>query len=282
MGARAVLGGVEVGDDRPVAVVGALNVSPESFYGGSVWGDPDALVRAARRMVEAGAALVDVGAMSSAPYRSTWISEAEETDRLARAVEALVPRLPVPVSADTWRAGPARAALEAGAAVINDVTGLTGDPALAPLVARSGAGLILMAHGGRPGGPSDAPIPRVLALLGESLALAREAGIAGERIAVDPGIGFFRAEALPWHEWDCRVLAELGALGALGRPLSVGVSRKSFIGLILGQEDPADRLEGSLAAAAIAVFNGAHLVRCHDVAETRRAVRLAEAVRARV
>lgn len=278
---RAVLAGVEVGAGLPVAVVGVVNVSPESFYGGSVFRDRDALLRAAEGMVEAGAALVDVGGMSTAPYVTTRISEAEEADRLARAVEALASKLGAPISADTWRAAPARKALEAGAAVINDVSGLTGDPQMAPLIARTGAGLIVMANdrGASPRGVR--PIEVIRGLLEEGLAIARQAGIGEERIVVDPGIGFFRSSGMAWYEWDCRVLGDLGALGALGRPICVGVSRKSFIGALLGQENPDDRLPGSLAAAAVAVVTGAHLIRTHDVAETRQAVRVAEAIRGR-
>lgn len=277
---RAVLGGVEVGDGVPVAVIGALNVSPESFYADSVVRDRDSLLTAAQRMVEAGAVIVDVGGMSTAPYLATRISEAEEARRLAGAVEWLVAKLAVPVSADTCRAAPARAALDAGAAVINDVSGLTADPAMAPLVARTGAGLIVMAGARGAGTASGEPIDVVRRLLTESLALARESGIDEERMIVDPGIGFFRTSDRPWHDWDCRVLASLGALAALGRPICVGVSRKSFIGAVAGPAEPGARLPGSLAAAVVAVFNGAHVVRCHDVAETRQAVRVAEAIRA--
>ncbi|MBI4587282.1 MAG: dihydropteroate synthase [Candidatus Rokubacteria bacterium] len=266
----------------PVAVFGALNVSPESFYAGSVVQDHDQLLSTAERMVEGGAVFVDVGGMSSAPYLVTRISEAEEADRLAGAIEQLVAKLAVRVSADTCRAAPARAALEAGAAIINDVSGLTGDPGMAPLVARTGAGLIVMAGDRRPRGRGNQPMDVILALLRESLELAREAGIDAKRIAVDPGIGFFRTGDRPWYDWDCRVLGNLGLLAALGRPVCVGVSRKSFIGAVLGQADPGERLVGSLAAAGIAVFNGAHLIRCHDVAETRQAVRIAEAIRRQV
>jgi dihydropteroate synthase len=277
---RANLAGVEVGDGLPVAVVGVLNVSPESFYGGSVFPERDRLLAAAERMVEAGAVLLDVGGMSSAPYLTTRIPETTEEDRLVRAIEGLAPKLGVPISADTWRAGPARQALDAGAVVINDVTGLTGDPGMAPLIARTGAGVILMASDRRPALRNNASLTPV-SLLEESLALARAAGIEEERIVVDPGIGFFRCASMPWHEWDCRVLSNLGAIGTLGRPICVGVSRKSFVGALLGQDNPADRLSGSLAATAVAVVNGAHLIRTHDVAETRQAVRVAEAIRAR-
>ena len=274
---RADLAGVILGDGHDVAVLGALNVSPESFYPASVAFGRDRLLAAAEAMVTAGAALVDVGAMSTAPYLSTTIAPAEEADRLGSAVELLVSKLGLPVSADTSRSPAARAALEAGARVINDVTGLTGDPEMAPLVARRGAGVIVMAWE-RGGEGASAPVDRVMALLEDSLGIARRAGIPAERVVVDPGIGFFRRQAMPWHEWDCRVLAELRRLRALGRPVCVGVSRKSFIGALSGQADPADRLPGSLAATAAAVLGGADLIRSHDVAETLQAVKVAQAI----
>jgi dihydropteroate synthase len=274
---RAIVAGVSVGDGLDVAVVGALNVSPESFYSGSVVADGDRLLQAAEAMGRAGAAWLDVGAMSTAPYLQARIPEAREADRLHWAVGLLTAKLDLPVSADTSRARPARAALEAGARVINDVTGLHGDPALARLVAESGAGLVLMASplaGPMPG----EPIATVVGSLARSLALARAASIPDDRVLVDPGIGFFRGESVAWPEWDCRVLADLPALRALGRPLHVGVSRKSFIGALAAVADPGGRLPGSLAATAAAVLGGAHVIRAHDVAETVQAVRVAQAI----
>jgi len=322
-GGGADLAGVLVGDGRPVAVVGVVNVSPESFHPGSVYQGEEAIVRAALGMVEAGAVLIDVGARSTAPYLDTAIDDATETARLARAVELLAAKLPVPISADTSRLGPARAALDAGARVINDVSTLR-DPLLARLVASRSAGLILMGspaapgardgaggvrrprgvrrrsvgvdHTGRsarlrrsqtgrrtPPAPSRAPSPVgiVKEILAAGLRRARLAGIPSGRIVVDPGIGFFREVGIVWHEWDVRVLRGLGALRGLGRPVCVGVSRKSFIGAIVDREDTAERLAGSLGATAIAVVNGAALVRTHDVAETRDVVRVAERLRPR-
>jgi dihydropteroate synthase len=275
---RATLAGVHLGDGLPVVVMGALNVSPGSFYAGSVVTGGDDLLRAAERMAREGASLLDVGAMSTAPYLSGFISASEETDRLGWAVGILASKLGVPISADTSRAEPARAALEAGAAIINDVRGLTADPALAPLVARAGAGLILMAseRGGAEGQP---PVDTVMELLAESLRIAIQAGIREERVVVDPGIGFFRRRGIAWHEWDCEILAALGRLRDLGRPVCVGVSRKSFVGEIAGEPDPGRRLPGSLAAVAAAVLGGANLIRAHDVGETVQAVRVAEAIR---
>ena len=260
--------------------MGAINVSPESCYSGSVAAGRDALLRRGQTMVRAGAAILDVGAMSTAPYLETDISPAEEADRLGRAVETLA-GLGVPVSADTSRAEPARAALDAGAAAINDVCGLTRDPALAPLVAERRASLLVMAsERGRPA--AAPPVEAVVERLRESLEIARGAGIDPALVAVDPGVGFFRSGPIAWHEWDCRVLAGLGGLRALGRPICVGVSRKSFIGALARPGDPipaADRLPGSLAATAAAVIAGAHAIRTHDVGETLQAVRVAQAVR---
>ncbi len=275
---RATLAGVHLGDGLPVAVMGALNVSPASFYAGSVVTGGDDLLRAAERMAREGASLLDVGAMSTAPYLSASISASEEAERLGWAVDVLSSKLGVPVSADTSRAEPARAALEAGAAIINDVRGLTADPALAPLVARAGAGLILMAseRGGAEGQP---PVDTVMELLEESLRLAIQSGIREERVVVDPGIGFFRRRGIAWHEWDCAILATLGRLRDLGRPVCIGVSRKSFVGEIAGEPDPGRRLPGSLAAVTAAVLGGASLIRAHDVGETVQAVRVAEAIR---
>jgi dihydropteroate synthase len=282
-----------VGDGLPVAIMGVVNVSPESFHPGSVYRDEEAIVRAALGMVEAGATLVDVGARSTAPYRDTDIDAATETARLARAVELLVPKLPVPVSADTSRLAPARAALDAGARVLNDVCTLR-DPALARLVASRAAGLIVMAAPGGPParengrrvrerrGPARvvSPVAVVAAILRGGLRRARAAGIPRERIVIDPGVGFFRDTGLAWHEWDARILSGLRRLRELARPICIGVSRKSFVGAIVERVDTSQRLAGSLAATTVAVLAGAALVRTHDVAETRDAVRVAERLRA--
>jgi dihydropteroate synthase len=278
MANRACLGGIAIGDGLPVQVAGVLNVSPESFYQGSVVLQEDRLLKAGEAMTRAGAAFIDVGAMSTAPYLATRITEAQEAERLAWVVDLLVRKLDCPVSADTSRSGPARAALDAGARIINDVTGLTGDREMGVIVARARTGLILMA-GERGGAPSENAIDQVGGLLRQSLALAREAGIEPALTAVDPGIGFFRNQLIPWHQWDCDVLAKLSRLRSLGHPICVGVSRKSFIGAIAGADDPQQRLPGSLAATASAVMAGAHLIRAHDVEETVQAVRVAEAIR---
>ncbi|MGD0266314.1 MAG: dihydropteroate synthase [Candidatus Methylomirabilota bacterium] len=279
MKAYANLAGVEVGDGLPVRLVGAINVSPESFHQGSVATGEDSLRAKAEQMAAEGADMLDIGAMSTAPYLRTEITEAEEAQRLTWAIGIVRKAAAVPISADTKRGRVALAALEAGADVLNDVSGLRHDPGMADVVARRAQGVILMASETDP--KARDPIETVRGLLEESLRIVWKAGVPDHRVVLDPGIGFFRQTAIPWHAWDCEVLQRLAELRALGRPLLVGVSRKSFIGKILGQADPRDRLAGSLAATAIAVVNGAHLVRTHDVGATREAVRMAEALRPR-
>ncbi len=279
MKAYANLAGVEVGDGLPVRLVGAINVSPESFHQGSVATGEDSLRAKAEQMAAEGADMLDIGAMSTAPYLRTEITEAEEGQRLTWAIGIVRKAVAVPISADTKRGRVALAALEAGADVLNDVSGLRHDPGMADVVARRAQGVILMASETDP--KARDPIETVRGLLEESLRIVWKAGVPDHRVVLDPGIGFFRQTAIPWHAWDCEVLQRLAELRALGRPLLVGVSRKSFIGKILGQADPRDRLAGSLAATAIAVVNGAHLVRTHDVGATREAVRMAEALRPR-
>lgn len=265
--------------------MGALNVSPESFHAGSVHTDPAALRAAAIAMVEAGAALIDVGAMSTAPYRAGTISEDEEADRLGAAIATLSRAVGVPISADTSRVRPVGAALEAGASVVNDVTGLA-DARVTRLIAERGVSVIVVASpasahaGGVTIEPND-PVGTVRACLASSLSRARAAGISPEKIVLDPGIGFFLDDANARATWDVRVLSGLRALAALGRPLAVGVSRKSFIGTLTGRARPDARLPGSLAATALAVAAGAALVRAHDVADTVDAVRVAERVAGR-
>jgi dihydropteroate synthase len=274
---RALLGGVALGRGVPVAVMGALNVSPDSFHAGSVHTDRADLLATALAMVEAGAALIDVGARSTAPYGTATVTDAQERERLARAIETLAAKLAVPISADTIRPGPARAALDAGARIVNDVSGLR-DPEVAALVRERAAGAVLMAFPG-PAPAGSTPVATVKSLLSQALQRARDAGISDDQIVLDPGIGFFRHEAVAWDEWDAAVLAGLGELEDLGRPLCVGVSRKSFLGAIIGRPGTGDRLPASLAATAVAVWNGASLIRAHDVAETLDAVRVAERIR---
>jgi len=279
MKTRFSLAGVPVGRSEPVRILGVINVSPESFFKGSVKTFESSIAAEARRMEKEGADFIDVGAMSTAPYLKTRISETEEARRLTRAVKLIRKACSLPISIDTFRAIPAAEGLEAGAVILNDITGFHGDSAL-PDLARQAQGVILMAH------PSALrkkrlgnPMKNTLRILRSSLAIARRHGVPAAHLVVDPGVGFFRNTAIPWWRWDLEILGGIKQLARLPAPLLLGVSRKSFIGHLSGGVPPEERLEGSLAATAIAVYNGASLIRTHDVAATRKSVDIATSMR---
>jgi len=278
---EGILGRLRVGDRYPVRVIGAINVSPESFYKGSIRVGYEEIAEAAKRMVDEGADIIDVGGMSTAPYLKTWIEEEEEERRIKLAVEAVRGAVNSPISVDTSRYRPAKAAIDLGAEIVNDVRGLKNEPRLAELVAEHDLSLIVCASGiGRLREASEAPRAALKALK-ESIEIALRAGVDEQKIVIDPAIGFHRSTGLSWHLVDCSLLRGLRVLRELGRPISVGISRKSFLGEITGRKDPEERLPASIAAEALAVIFGAHLIRTHDVAEAVDAIRVAEAVTGR-
>jgi len=255
-----------------VLVMGVLNCTPDSFYGGSRFPSVREAVDAGRAMIEAGVDIVDVGGESTRP-RATPVEAEEECHRVLPVVESLAP-LGRPVSIDTRRAGVAREALRAGATIINDVSGFR-DPEMLAVLAESTAGAVVMHMQGDPATMQEDPqyqwvVGEVAAFLADALDRLVRVGVAEERAVLDPGIGFGKTLL---H--NIELLRRISDLMFLGRPVLVGVSRKSFIGQILGV--PADeRLEGSLAAACAAVLRGARIVRVHDVRETVRAMRVLE------
>ena len=261
--------------ERPL-VMGVVNVTPDSFSDGGRYAAPEAALAHARELIAEGADLIDLGGESTRPG-SQPVPPAEQWRRIGPVVAPLA-RDGALISVDTSSAEVADRALAAGARVVNDVTAL-GDPAMAGVVAGSGAGLVLMHMRGTPADMQRDPryadaAAEVASFLAARLDAAVAAGIAREAIVLDPGVGFGKAAR---HSLE--LVAQIEPLAALGRPVLIGVSRKSFIGQIL--DLPVDqRLEGSLAAAAIAVFQGARIVRAHDVAATVRAVRVADALRA--
>ena len=273
----ARIAGVDVGDTYPVRVMGVINVSPESFYKGSVAGRREEVIERAEAMARQGVDFIDIGGKSTAPYLETEVPVEEEARRVVEAIRAIRENTSVktPLSVDTTRAYVAEKAIEAGADIVNDVYGLKGDKDMARIVAEYGVPVIVGAHM-EPVPSNTSPLVAVLEALRESLEIAQRHGIDESGIVIDPAIGFFRPESPPWYVWDSIVLANLSVLRVFGRPILVGVSRKSFIGAITGRNRPEDRLWGSLAATAIAVYNGAHIVRAHDPAETRDAIRVAE------
>ena len=260
-------------------VMGILNVTPDSFADPSPMRDPADAVAAAVRMEADGADLIDIGGESTRPGAEA-ISADEELSRVLPVLRALHGRLGVPISIDTYKADVARAAVAAGAAIVNDVSGLRHDPSLARAVAESGAALILMHTRGRPTTMDAAAvysdlIAEVTDELRDGVRTALEAGVPVERIVVDPGVGFAKR---PSHSYG--VLARLPELAAaLDRPVLVGPSRKSFLRDAVGGRAAPERDWGTAAAVTAAVLAGAHIVRVHAVAEMAQVVRVAEEIR---
>ncbi|MCM8750120.1 dihydropteroate synthase [Thermomicrobiaceae bacterium CFH 74404] len=254
---------------RRTYVMGIINVTPDSFSGDGLAEQLDAVVEKARAMVEAGADLIDVGGESTRPGHTPVPAE-EELRRVIPAIQALAQAIPVPISIDTSKAIVAEAALEAGASIINDVRGLQGDPDMAPLAARAGVPVIIMHD--RKIESADRLIPDIVRELARRIEHALSAGIAWERIVIDPGFGFGKTPDL-----NLLLLRRLRELTVLGRPILVGTSRKSMIGQVLGTP-PEDRLEGTAATVALAIANGADIVRVHDVPQIVRVVRMTDAV----
>jgi dihydropteroate synthase len=253
-------------------VMGVLNVTPDSFSDGGRFLDPQAAVAQARRLVAEGADILDVGAESTRPYGgAVRVSLEEERARLAPILPDVV-ALGIPVSIDTLKAAVAAWALDKGAAIVNDVWGLQGDPDMARIVAEHGVPVIIM-HNRETADPAIDIIADATAFFERSLDIAARAGIAHERIVLDPGIGFGKT---PEQSLAC--IARLETWRSFGVPLLVGASRKRFIHSVT-PSDPMERIGGSLAAHLLAVENGATIIRVHDVAPTVQALAIASAIR---
>jgi dihydropteroate synthase len=268
---------LELGDR--CLVMGIVNVTPDSFAEADSKLEPARAIDLALEMEARGADLVDVGGESTRPGSKPLTAE-EELARVLPVVRGLQGRLRIPISIDTYKASVARTALDLGAALVNDISGLRYDPTLADVVAERGAALVLMHTRGRPATMyAEAEYGDVAAdvatELKASVAVAQAAGVPVERIVVDPGIGFAKR---PAHSYG--VLAQLGQIAtAVGRPLLVGPSRKSFLRDALDERPAAERDWGTAAAVAAAVLGGAHIVRVHAVAEMVQVVRVADEIR---
>lgn len=262
---------------RRTVLMGIINVTPDSFYDGGKRLDPDKAVADGIDLIEAGAEVLDVGGESTRPGAKP-VSVEEELQRVLPVIRGLRRNINVPISIDTYKAQVAGAALGEGADIVNDISALRFDPQMALLVAAEKVPIVLMHMQGTPRTMQAEPcyndvLREVQEFLTTQVHFAIEAGVERENIIIDPGIGFGKN-----LEHNLTLLRGLPALASMGQPLLVGASRKTFIGKILGVE-PDERLEGSLAAAIAAVFGGAHIVRVHDVKETRRAIRVADAIR---
>lgn len=255
------------------AVMGILNVTPDSFSDGGQFASLEAAVAQAERMVAEGAAIIDVGGQSTRPGY-TEISAEEEIARVIPVIRALVERIAVPLSIDTYKPAVARAALEAGAQVLNDIRGLQGDSELLAVAREWGCPVVVM-HQELGFAQADGDtIDKLNTYFRRSIATAEEAGISVERLILDPGIGFGKSQAQ-----NLEIAGRMGELRELGLPLLLGASRKSFIGNVLGLPAP-ERLEGTLATTALAAWEGVELIRVHDVAANVRVARVIAAIRA--
>jgi dihydropteroate synthase len=268
------IAGITVGDAHPVRIMGAINLSRESFYKGSVT-EQGNVVPVAEQMVAEGANFIDVGARSTWPLADK-ITKEEERKRLIPALEQLTSNLDVPISVDTQCADLARDALEMGARIINDVSGLTADPGMAEVVHEYGCPVVVMASDRVPGDVIG--MDAVMQSLDRIIKKAEDTGIAPEQIIIDPAIGKWVPEKVPIYDFE--TIDQLERLKVFGKPVLAAISRKSLIGEVL-DKPPADRLMGSIAATAIAVYKGAHIIRTHDVAGTVDAIRVAEAIKGR-
>jgi dihydropteroate synthase len=276
----ARIGRLEIGRG-PAKVMGIINASPESFYKGSVKTEARDIAAAAKAMQEAGAHIIDIGGMSTAPYLETVISVDEELRRIENAISAAKSACDLPVSIDTPRAEVAQAAIKLGVDAINDVTGLKYDRRMAAVVVKSGLPVIIGAYSKK---PATGKLAGTVRALKESVALARKAGVKKDAIIVDPSIGFFRAEGknpfftkmtdVPWYSRDLEVLANLRTLAKIA-PVCVSVSRKSFLGHLFGVKAD-ERLIPSIACEVVAAMNGAGIIRTHSVKETVQALVMQE------
>ena len=262
--------------DRP-RVMGVVNVTPDSFSDGGQFLDPASATALAVRLEGEGADLIDIGGESTRPH-ATPVSPEAEWKRIAPVLEGLRGRLSVPISVDTRHPEVARQAVEAGADIINDVEGLR-SPAMREVVARTGAGVVVMHMRGTPTSMQErldyADLRgEVFGALAEATAAAVRAGIAPEKILVDPGLGFGKSA-----EQSLELLVHAGELRCLGYPVVLGASRKSFLGWMLGEAGPLERFEAGLAAAVLAAERGVALIRTHDVRPTVQALRLVAAAR---
>lgn len=261
-------------------IMGVVNTTPDSFSGDGVLAE--AAIAQARAMLEAGADILDVGGESTRPGAEP-VAAAEELRRVLPVVEALAHRVPVPISVDTTKAAVAGAVLDAGAAIINDISGGTFDADMLPLLARHDCGYAIMHLRGTPqtmgwsrqiGQPGGGDVlAEVAGFWRARLDEAKTAGIARERVALDPGFGFGKS-----IDENLRLLRDIDAFRAFELPLLIGTSRKSTIGKLLGDAPPQERQWGTAATVALAVAAGYHVVRVHDVAEMAQVARIADAV----
>lgn len=260
--------------ERPL-VMGILNVTPDSFSDGGEFLSVDAAIKQAEKLIRDGADIIDIGGESTRPGSKT-VSIKDEIARVVRVIEAITKRFETPISVDTTKSEVAERAIDAGAEIINDISGLRWDIRIADVAARTGAGLVIMHSRGSFGTmhleqPVDDILSEVNSELHRAIGLAKAHGVSDEQIALDIGIGFSKTQ-----DQNLELLAKLDKIVVAfkGFPMMIGTSRKSFIGKILDDVPPAERLSGSLATAIYSVIKGAKIIRVHDVRETVDAIKV--------
>ena len=263
-------------EDRPL-IMGILNVTPDSFYDGGKFYPQDVAVEHALRLIDEGADIIDVGGESTRPYSDVTPAE-EELRRIIPVLKAIRARSSVFLSIDTYKAAVADEALDAGADMINDVSGLTFDPALGDVAARSGVPVVIMHTKGKPKEMQvsphyDDPIQEIKESLADRVQFAKQCGIDDQNIILDPGIGFGKRV-----EDNLLIIKELHRFKELGYPVLIGTSMKGFLGKLAGSPDPEERTEGTLASIALSLWNGADIVRVHDVKKARKVAAFVRAV----
>ncbi|MBE0425147.1 MAG: dihydropteroate synthase [Nitrospirae bacterium] len=259
-------------------VMGILNVTPDSFADGGLYFDKSSAIERAYQLVEDGADIIDIGGESTRPG-SESVSIEEELNRTIPVIVSLAKKINVPISIDTYKSEVAKTALDAGASMVNDVSGLRFDPLMASIVSRYEVPVVIMHIKGKPKDMQQNPvyealIPEILDYLRSCIKSAMESGIPEDKIIIDPGIGFGKT-----FEHNLEIINNLREFTSLGKPLLIGPSRKAFIGKILGDVPAGERLEGTAAAVAISVMNGANIVRVHDVREMVKVVKVADAIK---
>lgn len=264
--------------DKKTHIMGILNITPDSFSDGGLHFDKSSAVDHALRMVDDGADMLDIGGESTRPG-SEPVSLDEELRRTLPVIEALAKKIAVPISIDTYKSKIALRALEAGASIVNDISGMRFDPEMSEVVSRYKVPVVIMHIKGTPKNMQVNPayvalIPEIIDYFKESVRLALTSGIPENMIILDPGIGFGKT-----FEHNLEIINNLDLLLPLGKPLLIGPSRKAFLGKILGGLPPVERIEGTAASVAISVMKGAHIVRVHDVREMARVVRVADAIK---
>jgi dihydropteroate synthase len=261
-------------------IMGILNVTPDSFSDGGLYFDKSSAIERAYQIVEEGADIIDIGGESTRPG-SEPISIDEELKRTIPVIESIVKKIEVPISIDTYKSGVAKSALDAGASMVNDISGLRFDPRMSEVVYEYKVPVVIMHIKGTPKDMQvnpvyEALIPEIMDYFRMGITIATRAGIAEDKIIIDPGIGFGKT-----FDHNLEIINNLQVFTLLEKPILIGPSRKAFIGKILGEVPVTERLEGTAAAVAISIMNGANIIRVHDVKEMVKVAKVADSIKSK-